>query len=60
MFLAAAAAAFLFYRIRKAAGLLLLPYLAWLCFAASLNYEIKALNPGAELAAPAGGTDIPL
>src|SRR4051794_30741894 len=57
---AAAAAAFLFYRIRKAAGLLLLPYLAWLGFAAALNYEIKALNPGAELAAPASGTDIPL
>jgi benzodiazapine receptor len=60
MFLAAATAAFLFYRIRKAAGLLLFPYLAWLCLAAALNYEIMALNPGAELAAPAGGTDIPL
>jgi tryptophan-rich sensory protein len=60
MFLAAAAAAFLFYRIRKAAGLLLLPYLAWLCFAAALNYEIMTLNPGAELAVPGGGTDIPL
>ncbi|MEA3001090.1 MAG: translocator protein [Sphingomonadales bacterium] len=60
MLLFAAVAALLFYRIRKAAGLLLLPYLAWLCLAAALNYEIKALNPGADLAAPDSGTDIPL
>jgi tryptophan-rich sensory protein len=60
MLLIATAAALLFYRIRKAAGLILLPYLAWLCLAAALNYEIKALNPGAELAAPGSGTDIPL
>jgi tryptophan-rich sensory protein len=60
MLLAAAAAALLFYRIRKAAGLILLPYLAWLCLAAALNYEIMALNPGAELAPPGSGTDIPL
>src|SRR4051812_2252870 len=60
MLLVAAATALLFYRIRKAAGLLLLPYLAWLCLAAALNYQIKALNPDAELAAPGSGTDIPL
>ncbi|WP_030538774.1 TspO/MBR family protein [Sphingobium sp. DC-2] len=46
--------AFLFWRIRAAAGLLLLPYLAWLVFAAALNYEIGRLNPDAEtLVAPA-------
>ena len=43
----AAAAAGQFVRIRKAAGLLMLPYLAWLVFAATLNSTIDALNPGA-------------
>jgi len=33
-----------FYRIRPAAGLLLLPYLAWLVFAALLNIWIVYLN----------------
>jgi benzodiazapine receptor len=61
MFMATAAAAVHFYRIRKAAGLLLLPYLAWLVFAAALNYQIGKLNPDAERVAPAGGsTDIEL
>jgi tryptophan-rich sensory protein len=36
-----------FMRLRKAAGLLLIPYLAWLVFAAVLNSTIEALNPGA-------------
>lgn len=50
----AAATALLFWRIRPAAGLLLLPYLAWLAFASVLNYEIGRLNPQAEtLVAPA-------
>ena len=43
----AAAAAGQFLRIRKAAGLLMIPYLAWLVFAATLNSTIGALNPGA-------------
>jgi benzodiazapine receptor len=61
MLLAATAAAILFYRIRRTAGLLLLPYLAWLGFAAALNYQIGALNPEAETLVPsAGSTDIPL
>jgi benzodiazapine receptor len=61
MLVIAAAAAALFYRIRKAAGLLLLPYLAWLVFAAALNYQIGKLNPDAERVAPAGSsTDIEL
>ena len=43
----AAATAGLFFRIRAAAGLLLMPYLAWLIFAAILNSTIQSLNPGA-------------
>jgi tryptophan-rich sensory protein len=43
----AAAAAGQFMRLRKAAGLLLIPYLAWLVFAATLNSTIEELNPGA-------------
>ncbi|HEY1606378.1 MAG TPA: TspO/MBR family protein [Allosphingosinicella sp.] len=56
----AAAAAFLFFRIRRAAGLLMLPYLAWLLFAGALNHGIERLNPDAELAPPGSGTDIPI
>lgn len=49
----------LFWRIRRAAGLLLLPYLCWLAFATLLNYEIARLNPEAEsLVAPALRTQI--
>jgi benzodiazapine receptor len=50
------AAALLFWRIRRAAALLLLPYLAWLVFAALLTWQIGALNPGAAELAPAGST----
>lgn len=35
----------LFYRLRPLAGLLMLPYLAWVCFAAVLNYSVWQLNP---------------
>jgi len=43
----AAAAAGQFLRLRRAAGLLMIPYLAWLVFAATLNSAIGQLNPGA-------------
>jgi tryptophan-rich sensory protein len=43
----AAAAAGQFLRLRKGAGLLMIPYLIWLIFAATLNITIEALNPGA-------------
>ena len=43
----AAVAAGQFRRIRPAAGYLMLPYLVWLCFAATLNNAIGDLNPGA-------------
>ena len=35
----------LFWRVRKLAAVLLLPYLAWVCFATLLNYEFLQLNP---------------
>lgn len=47
MVLLAAAAAGQFYRIRKPAGLLMVPYLAWLIFASILNATIEGMNPGA-------------
>ncbi len=37
----------LFWRIRPLAGALLLPYLAWVTFAAFLNYTLWQMNPGA-------------
>jgi len=43
----AAAAAGQFTRIRPAAGLLMVPYIAWLVFAGTLNATIEKLNPGA-------------
>ena len=36
-----------FWRMRRVAGMLLIPYLAWLVFAAMLNSAILELNPGA-------------
>jgi translocator protein len=59
MLLLSIAATLLFFRINKAAGLMMLPYLAWLSFAALLNYEIMALNPAeAGLAAAPPSADI--
>jgi len=43
----AAAAAGQFLRLRRPAGLLMIPYLTWLIFAAILNATIQNLNPGA-------------
>lgn len=36
-----------FWRLRPVAGALMVPYLAWLCFAATLNAAIGRLNPDA-------------
>lgn len=44
----AAMAAGQFRKINRLAGALMLPYLAWLCFAAALNAAIDRLNPGAD------------
>ncbi|XP_016943926.2 translocator protein [Drosophila suzukii] len=41
----AGACGVLFYRVNKTAGLLFVPYLAWLGFATALNYAIWKLNP---------------
>ena len=35
----------LFFRVRRAAGLLLLPYLAWILFATALNWQFIQMNP---------------
>ena len=48
IFLTALATTLAFGRVRKAAAWLMVPYLAWLSFAAVLNYQIDQLNPGAE------------
>ena len=40
-----AATAAAFWRIRPLAGALLLPYLAWVLYAAALNYRVWQLNP---------------
>ncbi len=37
----------LFWRVRQGAGLLLLPYLAWVLFATVLNWQFYAANPNA-------------
>ena len=47
MAVVAAIAARLFLKMRREAGLLMIPYLAWLVFAATLNSTIASLNPGA-------------
>jgi tryptophan-rich sensory protein len=61
MLVLSAVAALLFGKIRKAAGLLMLPYLAWLCFATFLNYQIVQLNPDADTLVPQpGSADIAL
>ena len=53
------AATILLWPIRRYAALLMLPYLAWLCFAAALTFEIVRLNPNpAELAPGGSSSDI--
>lgn len=48
MLVLAIATTLLFARIRAVAALLMLPYLAWLCFAGLLTWQIMTLNPHAE------------
>ena len=49
----------LLWWIRRLAAWMMLPYLLWLCFAASLTASIWTLNPG-EVAPRQESTDIPL
>ncbi|MEM8919277.1 MAG: TspO/MBR family protein [Pseudomonadota bacterium] len=59
IFAVALATTFIFGRVRKAAAWLMVPYLAWLCFAGILNKQIEILNPEAEtLVVPAARTQI--
>jgi tryptophan-rich sensory protein len=37
---------YLFWRVRPLAGALLLPYLAWVCFATLLTWSVWRANPG--------------
>lgn len=46
----------LFWRIRRWAGMLLLPYLAWVLFATLLNWQFWQLNPDGASAEPASAT----
>ncbi len=45
----------LFWRIRKFAAVLLLPYLAWIAFATVLNWQFLELNPAGGNENPANG-----
>ena len=38
----------LFWKVRRAAAVLLVPYLAWIAFATVLNYQFLRLNPEAD------------
>jgi tryptophan-rich sensory protein len=48
MLLVAIATTWSFWRVNRLAGWLMLPYLAWLCFAGALNIAILMLNPMAD------------
>ena len=45
----------LFWKVRRPAALLLLPYLAWVLFATVLNYQFLRLNPDADGGAQGDG-----
>jgi len=52
LFVAALATTVIFGQIRPVAAWLLVPYLAWLCFAVALNRDIARMNPDAERLVP--------
>ncbi|MET0307222.1 MAG: TspO/MBR family protein [Sphingomonas sp.] len=49
--------AYLFAQVRRGAALLMLPYLAWICYAGFLLYQIHTLNPDASRIAPGRSSD---
>lgn len=51
----------LVWRVRRTAGLLLLPYLGWVCFAGALNYAFIQANPdGGDRDASGAATQVEL
>lgn len=46
-----------FWRVRRVAAIMLLPYLAWVCFASVLNYQFIALNPDGGAGAGEGAVE---
>lgn len=56
MFVVALITTLVFGRIRTAAAWLMVPYLAWLCFAGCLNLGILQLNPDAEALVPSSSS----
>lgn len=52
MLVSGIAATVAFARVRRLAGWLLVPYLAWIAYAGVLNFRIDQLNPNAEELAP--------
>jgi tryptophan-rich sensory protein len=52
IFVAALATTFVFGQIRSLAAWAMVPYLAWLCFAAALNHDYRRMNPDAEQLVP--------
>lgn len=47
-----------FFKVRRTAGWLMLPYLAWLCLALYLNAGVWRLNPNADRIAPGGDVEM--
>jgi benzodiazapine receptor len=52
---------FAFWRVRKIAAYLLLPYFAWVCFATALNYQFIVENPDGGVSSQSGpAVEVPL
>jgi tryptophan-rich sensory protein len=56
MFTLTMATTIAFGRVRIGAAVLMIPYLAWILFAAYLTYMIGELNPGAETLVPSSSS----
>lgn len=56
IFVVALATTLAFGRIRSAAAWLMVPYLAWLCFAGVLNWQVGKLNPNASTLVPSSAS----
>ena len=54
IFVLALATTLVFARVRSVAGWLMVPYLAWLCFAGSLTWDMVRMNPNADAIVPNG------